>query len=223
MPIKESLIASVGDRFGRLVVLETGIRQFSRAGANIIYCRVRCDCGRELMVIKKNLFRKSTSCGCLRREMVAATNYKHGRTGHQLYGTWQGMIKRCYNAANTDYPDYGGRGIAMCDAWRHIFTAFYDWAIPAGYQPGLTIERIDVNGHYEPHNCRFILMSEQANNKRSNTRITCFGETKTEAKWARDSRCVVDASTLSYRIRAGWDAKDALTLPADYHNRPLHR
>lgn len=93
------------------------------------------------------------------------------------------MKQRCcgYNAKS--YKHYGGRGITVCEEWRNSFEAFYEWAMANGYSDSLTLDRIDVNGNYEPSNCRWATMKEQNNNKRNNRNITYKGETHTLAQW----------------------------------------
>lgn len=86
--------------------------------------------------------------------------YKHGATGTRLFKIWQSMKERCYREKHKYFADYGGRGIAVCDDWRFDFSAFRDWAIKNGYQDGLTIDRIDPNGNYEPTNCQWLTRSD---------------------------------------------------------------
>lgn len=102
----------------------------------------------------------------------------------RLYKIWTGMKRRCYDERRLEYKNYGGRGIEICQEWKNSFEAFRDWATENGYTDELTIDRIDVNGNYEPSNCRWVTLKEQANNMRTNTMVTYKGETKTLAQWA---------------------------------------
>lgn len=103
---------------------------------------------------------------------------------HRLYCVWHGMMARCYDPDAEQYPNYGGRGITVCDAW-HSYGAFWSWAQASGYARGLSIDRADNDGDYTPDNCRWATPVEQANNRRSNRRVTVDGITLTHAQWAR--------------------------------------
>ena len=94
------------------------------------------------------------------------------------------MRERCYDPKSKPFHDYGGRGISVCEEWRHDFAAFREWAIENGYEEGLSIDRIDVNGNYCPENCRWITLEEQQRNKRNVKPITWNGETHLLPEWA---------------------------------------
>ncbi len=103
-------------------------------------------------------------------------NYKHGQTGTRLYNVWRSMKERCYSSTYVQYKRYGGRGIKICDEWRNDFQAFKAWAIENGYTEGLTIDRIDNDGDYEPNNCRWVDMKTQARNTSKNVYIEHEGK-----------------------------------------------
>lgn len=150
-----------GQRFGRWTLLSyIG----PASGTRMWLCR--CDCGTERSVSLGNLkMGRSRSCGCLQEEVASQTKFKHGQVNHQIYRTWAGIKNRCYNENDQDFKYYGGRGIKVSDWWLADFWNFWD-DIARGWRPGLTIDRIDVNGHYEPGNCRWITIEDQQKNKR---------------------------------------------------------
>lgn len=118
----------------------------------------------------------------------------------KLYFVWQGMKQRCERATHPKYRLYGGRGIKVCDAW-HCFRTFRDWALANGYAEGLTLDRINTNGDYEPKNCRWATIEQQANNKRTNHWVMIDGVIKTFAQW---QRCLgICRDTMRKRVRRG--------------------
>jgi hypothetical protein len=134
---------------------------------------------------------------------------RHGKSNTRLYKTWKGMIRRCYNANGDKYPNYGGRGITVCPEWRYNFEHFYQWAMEKGCNDTLTIDRIDVNGNYEPLNCRWATPREQANNKTDNHILRFRGIKKTVAEWA--DVVGMDKKLIYDRIKYGWSIERALT------------
>ena len=126
---------------------------------------------------------------------------KHGMTGTRIYKIWCKIKERCYNPNNRSYKNYGSRGITVCDEWRDDFQAFYDWAMSNGYADELTIDRISVNGNYEPSNCRWATNKEQCNNKRNNHILTYNEKSQTVAQWANELK--TNDSTICERIRRG--------------------
>lgn len=200
-----------GQRFGRLTVIE----RVENHGTEVAW-KCQCDCGNTTKVSGHNLLRGATrSCGCLHKEALAKArsicHMQHGGKGEKLYVTWQNMRKRCKNPNDKNYKNYGGRGILICEEWND-YAKFREWATSNGYTPdlrgqALSIDRIDVNGNYEPSNCRWVNSKVQNNNRRNNKHITFDGETLTIAQWAE--RVGVNYQTLIYRL-THWSLEKAL-------------
>lgn len=185
----------IGKKFGRLSPLK---RVSNRGKATCWLCK--CDCGKEKIVRGGDLLSGATqSCGCLNNERI----YKHNHSRDEMYKRWISIKQRCFNPNEPNYKNYGGRGIVMCDEWKNNFMSFYNWAYENGYRKDLTIDRIDVNGNYEPSNCRWATNSEQANNKRTNHFIEYNGEIHTVTEWSK----ILDISynKMRYHISKGED------------------
>jgi hypothetical protein len=153
------------------------------------------------------------SCGCLQKEIArkkGAESLKHGLINSRLYRIWAHMKERCHNPMCADYKNYGGRGIMVCNEWEE-FTPFYKWAMANGYKDNLTLERIEINGNYEPENCKWIPKAEQANNKRNNRLISYKGQQKTLAQWA--NILGLRYGLLHTRLSCGWSVKRVFETP----------
>ena len=129
-----------------------------------------------------------------------SSGYIHGMYGTRLNHIWANMRTRCNCKTNRDYPDYGGRGIKVCEEWGE-FINFHEWAMKNGYEDNLSLDRIDVNGNYEPSNCRWITMAEQQSNRRNNVFVEYKGEKHTLTEWSRITG--ISRSGLSYRLSIG--------------------
>lgn len=193
----------IGRRFTRLVVVQFAGYKGVSSRARRPQFRCLCDCGIEVVRGYQSLHSgASKSCGCLTRELRTT----HGGTKTPVYQVWHAMHSRCENPKDPGYKNYGARGITVCQRWSD-FAAFRD---DMGRRPpGGTLERNDVNGHYEPGNCRWATQREQANNKRTNRVLTLNGESRTIADWAR--LIGVAHSRIWYRIEHGWSVEEALT------------
>lgn len=202
-----------GERFGRLIVVKFDSTHTSMpSGKKRTKWLCKCDCGNYVTVMTDNLRRGNTSsCGCISKEKIVERNFKHGKCHTEIYASWERMKSRCNCTANQHYKDYGGRGIAVCEEWNSDFNAFFEWSLNNGWEPGLTIDRIDVNGSYEPSNCRWVTWDVQCNNKRNTVYLEAFGEKKSIAQWSTEKD--IGYKTLAWRVRHGWSVEDALTLP----------
>jgi len=162
-----AFIDLTGQRFNRLTVLCRGKNQ---GRSTTWYCQ--CDCGNRTTVQACALKKGTTkSCGCYTKDRVREMNTTHGLSKERLYHIWASIIDRCCNPQHPYYKDYGGRGIKICEEWRHDYQAFHDWAYANGYDEAApkwkcTIDRIDVDGDYRPENCRWVDMKTQRHNRR---------------------------------------------------------
>jgi hypothetical protein len=202
------LINLVGNRFGKLLVIE---KAESLKGHTRWLCR--CDCGKECIVHGNSLKTgNTTSCGCYRTENAKRLYSSVRQNDKHLYAVWNGIKQRCRNKNNLSYKNYGGRGIKMDDEWANNYETFYNWAINAGYQPGMEIDRIDNNGDYCESNCRFVSKEIQANNKRNVKLYIIDGVSKSLPQWCREYG--QDYYLVRQRVyKLGWTIIDALTTP----------
>lgn len=202
----------VGDRFGRLTVLATGkIPDTYRYKA---VCR--CNCGGDPFAVRFDalLSGQTQSCGCLQRD----NSRTHGLSRSPHYTRWRHMMGRCYDPKNQAYPDYGGRGIKVCERWQDLATFIEE--VPPGYFPGAEMDRIDNDGDYEPGNVRWITRKGNTDNRRSGHRLTYRRRTQSLTRWAEETG--INLGTLWTRLNEfGWSPKAALTTPVRPHERML--
>lgn len=203
-----------GRRFGRWTVIRYAGRSKSK---NALFACI-CDCGNEKVVRGTSLLMGnrrggSLSCGCLAVDKAT----KHGMTPlgatpPQAYRCWAGIKNRCFNKKNPCWKHYGGRGITVCGRWASSFVAFLeDVGLPPTERH--TIERVDVNGNYEPGNVRWATMKEQQRNRRNNHLLTYEGVSQCMSAWAE--QLAMTPGQLRNRLRLGWTVADALTIPID--------
>lgn len=203
-----------GKTFGRLTVLDRAEDYVYPSGCKERMWRCKCECGNEVVVRGKRLRNGTTkSCGCIRREMMCEREKIHGYSGERLNIIWNGMVQRCCNENNPYYNYYGGRGIKICDEWRNDYVAFREWALSTGYDENAehgecTLDRIDVDGDYEPDNCRWVSQKEQNRNKRNTLKFSYNGQEKSLAEWCEESNFPYDRAL--YRLKHGWTFEEAL-------------
>jgi hypothetical protein len=205
-----------GQRYGRLLILrEAG----SRHNGRITWLAV-CDCGQEKVTTLLNLSNGTRSCGCLLAESRSkngelGSRRTHGLTGTKAFRAWVGMRDRCSNPNAEFYADYGGRGIAICERWQSVENFVSDMGDPPA---GMSLDRIDVNGNYEPGNCRWATATEQNRNRRNNVLFTFDGETRCLAEWAEKAGLREDTLRARLIVRK-WPIERALTTrPGEKRN-----
>lgn len=198
-----------GRRFGRLVAVSPV--SGSKGTRRTWLCE--CDCGKTKSALTSDLLKgKTRSCGCLARELLRKARTTHGQSASPEYRCYKGMLNRCYNPNTREYPNYGGRDIRVCERWLEDFTNFLADMGPRP-SPKHSIDRIDVNGNYEPTNCRWADQYQQQNNRRDNRLISHEGKVYTLSQLAR--MAVVDRPTLAKRLDRGWTVQAAISMPAD--------
>jgi hypothetical protein len=204
----------MGHKFGRLTVIGEADPRPDDA-YRLRRVLARCDCGQTLPVLVTSLRTGNTmSCGCLHREKTAAINASHGgTTGHRLakwYTTWSRMLQRCENPNNKNWPEYGGRGIKVCDRWHDPSSFHADMGDPPS--PGHSIDRIDNGGDYCPENCRWATRKEQTYNTRQNVIVQYAGRSMCLAE-ACEAAGVPYHRAYDRINKLGWPVERALGRP----------
>lgn len=195
------MMLTVGQKFGGWVVVEE-----PKKGRALCLCTVCNDCTRNVKVSDltsgKSMMCRSCSASKTKEQKVPIE-----------YNSWTAMKDRCLNPNSKDYEHYGGRGIKIYPLWVDSFDAFL-MMVGKRPSPDYTIDRIDVNGNYEPGNVRWVSRAEQTRNQRSNVKVEYDGEIKTIAEWSRDDRCPVSAFTIYKRLDRGWEPIRAIFEPS---------
>ena len=214
---RESLWKSrVGEKYGKLTISAFEFKQNGKL--RIPYAVCNCECGNTLSAQYSALKHgKTKSCGCIETGI-------DGRSNSPLYAAWNGMRYRCNNPKSQSYKDYGGRGIKVCEEWNDEktgFKTFEKWAWDNGYVPdsGLSLDRIDVNGNYEPRNCRYATVYVQVTNQRkrqskhkSEEFLEIGGEKKSKKEWCKEYN--ISTAAVDYRINElGMTFEDAIKTP----------
>lgn len=208
-----------GKKFNHLQVLAYSHSKKQPDGRNVYFWKCLCDCGNIAYISSSHLKTgHTTSCGCVlekHRKNLGKNSYKTGLSKTRIWRIYCNMINRCRNEKISMYKHYGERGITFCEEWephKNGFENFCNWSFKNGYSENLTLDRIDVNGNYEPSNCRWVDMYVQANNKRATKFFVYNGEALTISQIARKYN--VDKYVLYSRVnKLGWDIEKAVELP----------
>lgn len=192
----------IGKRYGKLTV----VSRLSHKPGKPVYWKCKCDCGNERIVDSYAL-----NCGKAIQCKECSKPFSYRQRYPRIYRIWQAMKSRCFYVGNKRYSDYGGRNITVCEEWKNSIEAFVKWSLSNGYQDNLTIDRINVDGNYEPSNCRWVTLKKQANNTRKNVIIERNGESHSLSEWSEITG--IDRSTLDYRFRHWEKDRDIFQKP----------
>lgn len=202
-----------GERYNKLKVIS--FYDFKNARARWL---CQCDCGKQKIVYSSDLRSHNVkSCGCLLHKKIS--KIKSDNSTKRLHYIYYNIKQRCYNEKNPAYKYYGGKGITMCNEWLNDINTFCKWAIEKGYSDNLTIERIDVNGNYEPDNCKWITKTQQGYNKNNSVLYTINNQTKCLSEWCKIYD--IDYHVVYKRLKRGNPIELALTkqIEKKYQNK----
>lgn len=202
IPSNRRFINLTGQKFDRLTAISYAGRHNRDS-----YWNCLCSCGKESVVTTSHLRKRTIkSCGCLRRDIL--TTHGHSKSTPE-YRIWSAMKTRCTNPRQEGFPNYGGRGIKVCERWL----SFENFLADMGHRPSPTheIDRIDNNGNYEPDNCHWATKRQNRNNRRDSRLLTHEGKTQSIAQWAEELG--FNYSTLYQRLKLGWTTSSALNTP----------
>lgn len=196
-----------GLRFNRIVVIEK-----SHMSKNGWLWKCLCSCGNAMFMLQYGILnKKAVSCGCYQKEVsrnvCIKRNTTHDLSNTREYKIWTGMKRRCIDKKSKAYKKYGLLGISVCERWMK----FENFLSDMGPSNGLSLDRINNNGNYEPNNCRWATMIQQANNKKNNKIIKINGEELTLASAARKYN--INYKCLHQRLKNGWGIEEALLTP----------
>jgi len=204
-----------GVKVGKL----TAVRPWGRRVNNITWL-FHCDCGNDKPLLIANVGRQ-THCGHCGVRAGDICDYKKESKYHSLYNIWRGITRRCYNVSDPHYTNYGGRGIKVYEEWRSSYSKFKDWSIKSGWDLNLTrteqsLDRINVNGNYEPDNCRWVDMKTQGRNKRDTIYVEIDNREISLAELAEVNN--IKYATMRRRYHKGLRGEDLITPTGFYYN-----
>lgn len=201
---KSDIIKRLNDIIGNKINSWTIIKPITNI---ILECK--CECGNIKQVYIYDLLKnKSKMCVKCSNKFRGKTTHKMSKT--RLYKIWKDMKARCNRKTTTGYENYGARGISVCNEWANDFIIFYNWSICNNYSDNLEIDRINVNGNYEPNNCRWSNQDIQHNNKRSNRLIFYKEKMYTLSQLAREYG--FKPLVVLKRLNRGWTIEEAINL-----------
>lgn len=214
--MSKKFIDMTGMEFGRLTILQ---RVPTPKHSRVTHWECMCECGKVMVTTRPNLINGHTvSCGCYALEVRRGN--KHGVTHNEsrtrLYHIWQSMKQRCYDENVEGYKWYGAVGVEVCEEWMEYIN-FSKWAKSNGYNKKLTIDRIDVNGDYEPNNCKWSTTKEQNRNKTTTRYIEFEGHKRSLGEWSELLK--IPMSTIVNRLNRGCSPKEALNTDYSYKKR----
>lgn len=218
----------VGNKYNKLYVVKYDHEESRLSVTGLPYKQhmylCKCDCGNEKVIERHQIVSGGTkSCGCYAEESSSKINYRHGMYNTKFYRTWQNMKTRCTYPSHKAYPDYGGRGIKVCDRWlgengfEHFKEDMYDKYLEKAEELGgeqyVSLDRINVDGNYEPGNCRWASKDQQVNNTRSNVYVE-YNSEKLTLKQCVEKYSNIPYRTVLHRYREeSWSLEDALYTP----------
>lgn len=198
----------IGKKYGNWEVIDA-YRETRSDKINIVL-KCKCIvCGKETLKVASNIKHCETQY-CRHNEKKQQSKSIKLNVPNKLRICWRNMNKRCYEETDIQYPNYGGRGIKVCDEWHNSLKVFVDWALNSGYSDNLTIERIDVNGNYCPENCTWIPKEQQSRNTRKSRIFEWKGQFLTVAEIARMEN--ISQYTLYCRLNKGISIKDSVLM-----------
>lgn len=194
-----------GRIYGCLKVLRRDSDRIPRNGKPVTMWFCQCECGKTVSVKAYSLTSGHTrSCGC--------KSVKHGRSHKErLYEVWKNMKRRCIDPSNKRYAHYGAKGVTVCKEWKNDYITFRKWAYANGYEPNLTIDRINNDGNYEPSNCRWATSKEQENNMSRNRLLEYKGNTHTMSEWA--DILGLSYGAMNHRVQRNWTMERIVNTP----------